>query len=145
MWTWFKAFLIRSLGGFAELSKAEEKIVVEEKTLFFRHPEPTLIPLDRPFDSIDWERLSTLPNREPLLFEWAAHCVNNIDTAADKLGAAPEFDRERFGLQRDRRAYMRLLRISTEASDHLVKLLRSKELHERKLKGMNNHGQSQED
>jgi hypothetical protein len=134
-WTRWKAWAVRKLGGHVEAQAPRE--------LYFRHEQPSFLPLDRPFDPMDWERLATLPQRERVFFEWLAHRIRHLDAQASKYKSGPEGDRDRLVYLARRDEIMRSFQVGTEASEKLVKLLRQKEKADRLQaveKGLNNHG-----
>lgn len=164
-WQRLKAWAIRKLGGQVEhvedlrgpmattmqelatvraLAKNLQWKLDEKPTeLYLRHEQLTFMPLDRPFDPIDWERLATLGQRERVYFEWLAHRINHLDAQASRYKVGPDADRDRLVYLARRDEIMRSFDVSREASEKLIKLLRSKEKSDRMQaveKGLNNHG-----
>jgi len=134
-WMRFKAWVIRKLGGHAELP--------EPKRVFLRHEKPTFFALDRPFDPVDWERLATMPERERVYFEWLAHRIRHLDAKATAYKVGPEGDRDRLIYIARREEVMRSFNVGTEAAEKLVRMLNQKKQADRMAslqKGMNNHG-----
>jgi hypothetical protein len=129
----FKAWVIRKLGGHTEVPKA----------LVLRHEQPSFLPLDRPFDPMDWERLVTLPMRERVFFEWLAHRIRFLDAKANNFKLGPEGDRDRICYLARKDEILRSFNVGTEAAEKLVKLMNQKKQTDRLQavqRGMNNHG-----
>lgn len=132
-WKRFKAWAVRWLGGYTE----------EPRSIVFRHEQPSFLPLDRPFDPMDWERLVTLPQRERVYFEWLAHRIRHLDAKASGYKLGPDGDRDRLVYLARRDEILRSFNVGTEAAEKLVKLLNRKEQADRLeavKKGLNNHG-----
>lgn len=131
-----KAWAIGKLGGYAELPEPP-------KPQIFRHEQPSFLPLDRPFDPLDWERLVTFPERERVYIEWLAHRIRFLDEKAKGFALGPEGDRERICYLARKDEIMRSFNVGTEAAEKLVKLLNQKEKVDRLQavqRGMHNHG-----
>lgn len=136
-WTRLKAWAIVRLGGHLEAREPEPKRFI------FPQLQHEFLPLDRPFDLMDWERLSTLPNREPLLMEWLGHRIRDLDKRASTLKYGPECDRERLVLDVRRDELMRSLHMGTEAGNKVAEIWRKRELADRAgqpKEGMANYG-----
>jgi hypothetical protein len=135
-WQRLKAWLIRKLGGRVEKQE-------EPKPVYLRHERPTFLPLDRPFDPIDWERLVTLPERERVFFEWLGHRIRHLDAKANAYKLGPEGDRDRLVYMARKDEIMRSFNVGTEAAEKLVRMLNQTKKVDRfqtAQRGMNNHG-----
>lgn len=130
-----RAWIIRNLGGHVD--------PVGPRELYLRHEQPSFLPLDRPFDPIDWERLATLPNREAVFFEWMAHRIRYLEKEARACKVGLEGDRHREVYLARIDENMRTFEVAREAAEKLVLLLQQKEKAGRLQaveKGLNNHG-----
>lgn len=122
--TW-RAWLIQALGGHVEDPN-------KPKELYFSRPKPIFMPLDRPFDPMDWERLARLPEREPVFFEWVGHRLHALDEAAKDFRNHPDHYRDRLVYLARRDEVLRTLHVSDEAGEKLLELFRKREKERRK-------------
>lgn len=128
-WARFKAWAIRKLGG--------------ERHFHFPAETPSFLPVDRPFELMDWEELLRMPREKRVFFEWIAHRIRHLDAKATAYPVGPDGDRDRLVYLARRDELMRTLNIATEAGAKLAgfmdKLSRSEQM-DAKQKGMKNHG-----
>lgn len=143
-----RELIIRWLDGVPQAEAAAQQLEAVEKAVEGRdfvlpHTEYEFLPLDRPFDSMDWERLATLPKREQAFFEWLAHRLRQIDNQLTLLKAHPDHDRDRLSLLARRDEVWRTLRVGKEAAEKLAEIFRrlekTKRLQDAK-EGAKNHG-----
>jgi hypothetical protein len=129
--------IYRLFGGLPARDLPAQGRLVEQITI--KTAQPRLLTLDRPFDTVDYQKLVSLYAREPVFFEWLGHCVKHTESEIEALKNGPETHCDRIALLAARRAFLRVFNVGEEGaykSAQIEKRFAAKE--EKKEKGAKN-------